>query len=60
MCAGESADGLHDRRDPSYLCRTAIGSEQGQKKRPENYLRHHDCFLSKVPFPLLTRRAIFP
>src|SRR5580704_12377487 len=25
-----------------------------------DYPRDHDCFLSKVPSPLLTRRAIFP
>src|SRR4029077_11118841 len=26
----------------------------------KNYPRDHNCFLSRVPSPLLTRRAIFP
>ena len=56
------------RRDLATIAEEALKLPQNEQlklartllEKNENYPRNHDCFLSKVPSPFLTRRAIFP
>src|SRR6266446_5107878 len=58
---------LNDRftREEKLWGSICAGRKRGKNSRilrefTKNYPRDHDCFLSKVPSPFLTRRAIFP